>query len=241
MAKRQQLGAELMLIQMPRGHNGRHAPRRDEESDSFESGLRRDLAGAPIVSYDPVVGGWIKRAIDLVLTVLTAPIWLLAIATYAAWARLRGVEDVFLAEDVVGYGGRAFSRYVMQLPPPSAVIAPFPSATAPDLPPPPQRGRVWLAVEALPSLFNVLRGDMSLVGPTPLAVGGVELLQSAKRHYLSARPGLVGLGLLRTMNCDAPSQYKAYAFSWSISLDAAMLWDAGRGLLDSSSGTPARL
>lgn len=241
MPKSRQLGAEIMLIQMPRSPNGWQAPRKEEESNSFESGLRRDLAGAPIVSYDPAVGGWAKRAIDLALTLLTAPIWLLLIVICAAWARVRGVEDVFLAEDFVGYGGRTFGRYLMQLAPRSAIIAAFPKAAAPEIerPPSPERG-TWLALmQSLPGLFNVLRGEMSLVGPAPLTASEVESLKSAKRQYLSARPGLVGLDLLGEMNCDTLNLYKAYAFSWSVLLDAAALWNAARQLVKPNAGTAA--
>lgn len=228
-----------MLIQMPRGPGGRVAPRKDEEANPFESGLRRDLAGAPVVSYDPPVGGWLKRAIDLALAVLTAPLWLLAIGVCAVWARMRGVAHVFLAEDFVGHGGRAFSRYVMQLAPQSAVVAAFPGAAAPDIEsaPQPAPSAVQLMLERLPSLFNVLRGEMSLVGPAPLTPSGLEMLKNAKRFYISARPGLIGLELLGEMNCDETSQCKAYALSWSPALDAAMLWNAARRFTGSNRDT----
>ncbi|MBY0564325.1 MAG: sugar transferase [Hyphomonadaceae bacterium] len=227
-----------MLIQMPRGPSVRRDPQNGEEANPFESGLRRDLAGSPIISYDSVIGGWAKRGVDLALTILTAPLWLILIGVGAAWARVRNVQHVLLADDVVGYGGQGFSRYLMQLTPPSAVIAAFPGVAIDDTGAEVDVGAredapqsKWLLLlESLPGLFNVLRGEMSIVGPAALRMAEVETLKGAKRQYLSARPGLIGLDLLGEMKCDAASACKAYALSWSMVLDAEILWKAARGL-----------
>jgi exopolysaccharide biosynthesis polyprenyl glycosylphosphotransferase len=56
-----------------------------------------------------------------------------------------------------------------------------------------------LSIDELPQLFNVLKGDMSLVGPRPLPVGDFERLNvteefwAAIRHRESAKPGITGL------------------------------------------------
>ena len=48
------------------------------------------------------------------------------------------------------------------------------------------------SIDEFPQLVNVLRGEMSIVGPSPLAREELELVKSAKRQYLSARPGVAG-------------------------------------------------
>ena len=65
-----------MLIQLPGGSPDQPGSRGADECSPFEAGLRRDLASAPIVSYDQMLGGPGKRAIDLLLTLLALPLWL---------------------------------------------------------------------------------------------------------------------------------------------------------------------
>lgn len=49
------------------------------------------------------------------------------------------------------------------------------------------------SVDELPQLFNILAGDMSIVGPRPVEQAELENFGKSLRHYLRARPGLTGL------------------------------------------------
>ncbi|WP_240504414.1 sugar transferase [Tsuneonella mangrovi] len=49
------------------------------------------------------------------------------------------------------------------------------------------------SLDELPQLFNVLRGDMSLVGPRPITTSELAFYGRYAGHYLSVRPGLTGL------------------------------------------------
>jgi lipopolysaccharide/colanic/teichoic acid biosynthesis glycosyltransferase len=49
------------------------------------------------------------------------------------------------------------------------------------------------SIDELPQFFNVLRGEMSLVGPRPDVPGGVELYSEHDRLRLSGKPGLTGI------------------------------------------------
>ena len=50
-----------------------------------------------------------------------------------------------------------------------------------------------LSLDELPQMFNILRGDMSFVGPRPVVKDELELYGSAADYYLKSRPGLTGL------------------------------------------------
>jgi exopolysaccharide production protein ExoY len=49
------------------------------------------------------------------------------------------------------------------------------------------------SLDELPQLVNILRGDMSCVGPRPIALGELERYGPHAREYLRMRPGLTGL------------------------------------------------
>jgi exopolysaccharide production protein ExoY len=49
------------------------------------------------------------------------------------------------------------------------------------------------SLDELPQLINVLRGEMSLVGPRPITVGELTRYGSVRWHYLSVAPGITGL------------------------------------------------
>ncbi|MCB1990635.1 MAG: sugar transferase, partial [Geminicoccaceae bacterium] len=49
------------------------------------------------------------------------------------------------------------------------------------------------SLDELPQLLNVIRGEMSLVGPRPVVPDELERYGDAKRYYLEVRPGITGL------------------------------------------------
>lgn len=222
-----------MLIQLPSGSPDQPGPQNaDEGSTTFEAGLRRDLASSPIVSYDSMLGGPAKRAIDLSIALISAPIWLPTMLFAAGVSKLRDRSPVFVAQDRVGYGGRSFRCYTLRIAPTvkkeqaEEAVANDEAAKAAS------RGVRWRnALERLPQLFNVIRGDMAIVGPSPLSREQLEPMKSARRYYLSARPGVVGTSTIIGGSGD-PSQYKIYAMSWAITTDLLIFWDGLRSLFD---------
>lgn len=65
------------------------------------------------------------------------------------------------------------------------------------------RSGVWLRkykIDELPQLFNVLMGDMSLVGPRPDVPGFADKLQGIDRAILSIRPGITGPASIKYKN-----------------------------------------
>jgi exopolysaccharide biosynthesis polyprenyl glycosylphosphotransferase len=91
----------------------------------------------------------------------------------------------------------------------------------------------WLrkfSIDELPQLFNVLRGEMSLVGPRPLPVDEVRRFNDfAHRRRLSVKPGLTCLWQISGRNevkdfKDWVRLDLEYIDNWSLWLDLKILW-----------------
>jgi Undecaprenyl-phosphate galactose phosphotransferase WbaP len=83
------------------------------------------------------------------------------------------------------------------------------------------------SLDELPQLWNVVRGEMSLVGPRPVVEEELERYGSAVTDYLSVRPGLTGLwqvsGRNRTTYAERVALDSRYVRNWSLGLDLFIL------------------
>lgn len=155
-----------------------------------------------------------KRMFDVLAAslglVLLSPL-LLAIAV---GIKLTSPESILLVEEQQGYGRRPFCMYKFRS------VGEGPRTTA--------LGR-WLRrslLDELPQLWNVLLGDMSLVGPKPVHADDVSLLGEAQRmRRFSVRPGMTGnwqgsppLSLEQWVALDFN-----YIDEWSLALDMKLL------------------
>lgn len=62
-------------------------------------------------------------------------------------------------------------------------------------------------LDELPQLWNVLKGEMSLVGPRPCLPNQKELIEErAKRHVFAARPGITGLAQIQNIDMSTPKK-----------------------------------
>lgn len=84
------------------------------------------------------------------------------------------------------------------------------------------------SLDELPQLFNVLRGDMSLVGPRPIVTAEIPKYGRYIRHYCSVRPGLTGLWQVSGRSSTTYRRRVAadvrYARSRSLGLDMRILF-----------------
>ncbi len=83
------------------------------------------------------------------------------------------------------------------------------------------------SVDELPQLFNILLGDMSLVGPRPALPSETEAYEPWQRRRLSVKPGLTGLWQVSGRNTIDFEQWMRldlrYIDTWSLGLDLEIL------------------
>jgi exopolysaccharide biosynthesis polyprenyl glycosylphosphotransferase len=84
-----------------------------------------------------------------------------------------------------------------------------------------------LSLDELPQLVNVLRGEMSLVGPRPLPVYEASQIKGAQRRRLAMRPGITGLWQVTGRNAVDFDEWMRldllYVDQWSVGLDVSIL------------------
>jgi sugar transferase EpsL len=141
----------------------------------------------------------VKRASDILLVLATAWLWAPVLAITAVLVRKKLGSPVLFCQDRPGRNGRIFQLMKFrtmtsernaagELLPDARRLTPF--------------GR-WLratSLDELPELLNILRGEMSLVGPRPLLVQYLNRYspEQARRH--AVRPGLTGWAQINGRN-----------------------------------------
>jgi lipopolysaccharide/colanic/teichoic acid biosynthesis glycosyltransferase len=145
-----------------------------------------------------------KRGFDVVVAgcglLASMPLWL----AFAAAIKLEDGGPVFYRQDRVGQFGRVFRAMKFRsMRPDAEAVTGAVQATSGD-PRVTRVGRVMraTAMDELPQLWNILRGDMSFVGPRALRPGEIEVdsgqlvaLEDVPgfEHRITVRPGLTGI------------------------------------------------
>lgn len=129
-----------------------------------------------------------KRALDLALTVLTAPLWMPLLALTALVVAVTMGRPVLYVSERAGKGGRVFRFLKLR-----TMRAPRFSGEG-DAARLTRVGRVLraLSLDELPQFFHVLSGRMSLVGPRPLPGAYLPRYSAFQRRRHEVRPGITG-------------------------------------------------
>ena len=140
----------------------------------------------------------VKRAFDITAAAAgLAVLWPLMIAAaVAVWLDSPG--DILFVQERVGRHFRRFKLYKFRTMAATRAV-PGPTITRAGDPRVTRVGRLLRAtkVDELPQLINVLKGDMSLVGPRPEVPEFVELFERDYREILTVRPGITDLASIK--------------------------------------------
>jgi lipopolysaccharide/colanic/teichoic acid biosynthesis glycosyltransferase len=155
----------------------------------------------------------------ILLLLLTMPL-LLTSALFLRWSR----GQAFRKELRCGQDGKPFWMYRLNIERDNISHAHFESFL------------VQFSFTEIPQLFNVVKREMSLVGPRPEATERVKHYSMWQRQRLSVKPGLTGLAQVHGFREQHSSEEKAhfdlqYIFHWSLFLDICLILQTAWTLL----------
>lgn len=180
-----------------------------------------------------------KRAIDLVVCLVALPALLLVLALCMLAIKLDSPGPIFFMQQRTGKGGRRFKMFKLRTMVTNAEdlktkyahlnALSYPDFKIIDDPRITRVGRFLrkTSLDEIPQLFNVLRGDMSLVGPRPTSFSAdtYRLWHTAR---LEVKPGITGLWQVSGRNeLDFNDRLRldiAYIRNRSIAVDAKILF-----------------
>ncbi|MBV9323635.1 MAG: sugar transferase [Chloroflexi bacterium] len=216
--------------------------------DLYEVSLGRldmdTVSGIPLMGIkNPAIQGvnfFAKRVIDVVisLALLLLFAWFLVPLGLLIWLGDRRCSPLF-GQERVGRGGRQFTMQKFRSMRPDADkqladLLAYNEAEGPifKMRDDPRRTRIgafirrW-SLDELPQLWNVLKGDMSLVGPRPATAREVALYEEWQLHRLDALPGITGLWQVSGRSELGFSEQVlmdiTYIENWSLGLDLRIL------------------
>lgn len=215
--------------------------------DLFELSLSRvqvdGIAGIPLLDVKEKsarrIARMMKRALDMVVASLVLLLGLPLLGIVALTIKLDSTGPIFIGQQRVGRGGRRFSCWklrTMHVGADSllAVLQTSNEAKGPifKMRNDPRITRVGrylrrLSLDELPQAWNVLRGDMSLVGPRPPLPHEVDKYEPWQMRRLDTTPGITGLWQVSGRSDLAFDEMVmmdiTYIDNWSLGLDLKIL------------------
>lgn len=184
-----------------------------------------------------------KRILDLACILLTLPCWLTLMICVTLWIKAVSPGPLFYRQERVGYRGRRFmmikfrtmmanvetvshERHLEQLMQANCPMTKLDALGDRRII---RGGRILraTALDELPQLFDVLRGEMSLVGPRPCTPQEFQRYEGWQRERVNAPPGLTGYwqvnGKNRTTFTEMINMDNFYARNMSVWLDLAII------------------
>ena len=207
--------------------------------DDEKDGIVRIMTGSPLL--DNPFHMMVKRIFDVIiawiLVIIISPVMLCA----ALAVKLTSPGPIIFRQKRVGKGKRVFTLYKFRTMYEDAEArlaeleggnithgAAFKMENDPRITP---VGRFLrkTSIDELPQLFNVIKGDMSLVGPRPLPLRDYERFYDDKhRRRFAVTPGITGLWQVSGRSNMSFDDWMAldlfYIDNWSLKLDLSILW-----------------
>jgi Undecaprenyl-phosphate glucose phosphotransferase len=197
-----------------------------------------DLDGVPVININEPslqgVNALVKRAIDIAISSAALLVFAVPIAVLAALVRLTSKGPAFFRQERMGLDGKSFTIVKFRSMHDDAERETGPVWTQQGDPRVTGFGRFLRRsnLDELPQLWNVLRGDMSIVGPRPERPHFVEQFKHRIPQYMlrhKVKAGLTGWaqvnGWRGNTALDKRIEYDLYYIeNWSVRLDLKIIW-----------------
>jgi Undecaprenyl-phosphate glucose phosphotransferase len=197
-----------------------------------------DLDGVPVISInEPPLQGLnsiVKRSIDIVISGGTLAALSIPFGLLAALVKVTSRGPVFYRQERMGLDGKSFTILKFRSMHDDAERETGPVWTVPGDPRVTTFGRFLRKsnLDELPQLWNVLAGDMSLVGPRPERPHFVEQFKHKIPQYMlrhKVKAGLTGWAQVNGWRGNTPLEKRIeydlyYIENWSVRLDLKIMW-----------------
>jgi Undecaprenyl-phosphate glucose phosphotransferase len=197
-----------------------------------------DLDGVPIININDVplqgLNSLVKRVIDVAIAGVALVGLSVPFAIIGALIKRTSPGPVFYRQERMGLDGRPFSVYKFRSMFEDAERDSGPVWTRKDDPRRTPVGRVLrrFSLDELPQLWNVMRGDMSLVGPRPERPFFVKQFKQHVPQYMlrhKVKSGMTGWAQVNGWRGDTSIEKRIeydlyYIQHWSVRLDFKILW-----------------
>ncbi|MCM1266751.1 MAG: undecaprenyl-phosphate glucose phosphotransferase [Bacteroidales bacterium] len=198
-----------------------------------------DLMGLPVINirYVPLtntLNWWLKRLVDIVVSlvglVVASPVMLLAAIAVGFTSR----GPVIFKQERIGLHNKPFRMYKFRTMKVQMPAAEQQGWTTKDDPRVTKVGKFLrkTSIDELPQLFNILKGDMSVVGPRPERPQFVEQFKEEIPRYMvkhQVRPGLTGWAQINGYRGDTSIKRRIeydifYIENWTMSFDVKIMF-----------------
>jgi len=187
------------------------------------------LKDIPMTTWNRIIKRTFDIVFSLIIIILTLPLWLLI----ALLIKLTSPGPVLYVQERVGLDGKHFRLYKFRSMKVDAEKETGPKRSTPD-----DNRKTWIgkilrrtSLDELPQFWNVLRGDMSVVGPRPERPFFVEQFQEKIPRYLErhrVKTGMTGWAQVNGLRGDAPIEERTkydiyYVENWSLVFDLKII------------------
>jgi Undecaprenyl-phosphate glucose phosphotransferase len=197
-----------------------------------------DLDGLPVINVNDVplqgFNAWLKRLLDIILSAAALVLLTIPLGLIALIVKWTSPGPIFYRQERMGLDGKAFNVYKFRSMYSNAEESTGPVWARDDDPRATPVGR-WLRrfdLDELPQFWNVLRGDMSIVGPRPERPFFVEQFKLRIPQYMlrhKVKAGITGWaqvnGWRGNTSLEKRIEYDLYYIeNWSVTLDLKIMW-----------------
>lgn len=209
-----------------------------------------DLDGFPVISIDePPLRGmmrFVKRIMDITVSALVILIFSPLILVFAVLIKLTSKGPVLYHQERVGLDGRKFILFKFRTMIAGAEKSSGPVMCKPGDPRITKVGRFLrrFSLDEIPQLINVLKGEMSLIGPRPERPFFVKDFKEKIPKYMlrhKVKSGITGWAQVHGLRQDTPIDKRIeydfyYMQNWSLTLDLKIIWKTlKKGFIDKNS------